>query len=55
MEKKEELREYMVKILDFAYAISLDKDNNDEGIAKTMAEEIQLYGVRILEIIDNDN
>lgn len=45
-----ELSDYVEKIIDFAKAIVLDKENQSaESIAVTMAEEIEHYGSKVLE------
>lgn len=49
----EKVKEYITKIIDFAYAITLDEDSVSEGIALTMVKEIQSYGIKILDIVTN--
>ena len=51
----ERVQNYIVKMVDFARAISLDEDNiSAGGVALTMAEEIQSYGVRTLDLIEEE-
>lgn len=50
--KKSELEDYLVKIVNFAKAINLDEDNvSADGIALTMADEIQTYGTKALDLV----
>lgn len=50
--KKSELEDYLVKIVNFAKAINLDEDNvSADGIALTMADEIQAYGTKALDLV----
>lgn len=50
--KKSELEDYLVKIVNFAKAINLDEDNvSADGIALTMADEIQTYGAKALDLV----
>ena len=52
--KKTEIENCVYKILDFAKAIILDKKNQSaESIATTMAEEIEEYGNKVLESLNN--
>ena len=45
----------LIKIIDFARAISLDEDNiSAGGIALTMADEIQSYGAKALDLITGE-
>ena len=45
----------LIKIINFARAISLDKDNvSAGGIALTMADEIQSYGANALDLITGE-
>lgn len=51
---KTEIENCICKILDFAKAIVLDKKNQSaESIATTMAEEIEEYGNKVLESLNN--
>jgi hypothetical protein len=52
MEEVQKLKNFIVKIVDFAYAISLDeKSSSKAGIACTMSEEIQQYAGKALETL----
>ena len=45
----------LIKIINFARAISLDEDNIPAGgIALTMADEIQSYGANALDLITGE-
>ena len=47
-----EVQDCLEKILDFARAISLDGEDMTAGcIALTMADEIQAYGVKALDLL----
>lgn len=47
------LKDYTIRILNFTKAILLDEDCvSAGGIAITMANEIQSYGVRILDLLE---
>ena len=51
----ERVENSLIKIVDFARAISLDKDNvSAGGIALTMADEIQSYGAMALDLITGE-
>lgn len=51
----ERVENYISKIVDFARAISLDEDNIVAGgIALTMADEIQSYGARALDLLNDE-
>jgi hypothetical protein len=51
MEGKNAVRECLVKMMDFAYAILLDKESSG-GITLTMSEEIRRYGEKAMEALD---
>lgn len=45
----------LVKIIDFARAISLDEESiTAGGIAVTMADEIQSYGAKALDLLTDE-
>ena len=45
----------LVRIINFARAISLDEDNiSAGGIALTMADEIQSYGAKALDLMTGE-
>lgn len=51
-EAKEKVQDCLIKILDFARAISLDQEDMTTGcIALTMADEIQNYGNEALGLL----
>lgn len=53
--KLEKIEDCILKIVDFAKAISLDEDNVAAGgIALTMAEEIRSYSTKVLDLIKSD-
>lgn len=53
---KGKVQDYLIKIVNFARAISLDEENvAAEGIALTMAEEIQNYGAMALDLLTGEN
>lgn len=52
MEEVQKLKNFIVKIVDFAYAIELDEKNvSKAGIAGTMSTEIQQYAGKALETL----
>lgn len=51
MEGKDAVRESIVKMMDFAYAILLDRESAG-GIALTMGAEIRRYGEKAIEALD---
>ena len=54
MKDTEKLTEYLIKIVNFAKAIALDEDNvSADGIAITMAEEINSYAAKALELLES--
>lgn len=53
--KQKRIEDSLIKIIDFARAISLDKENVAAGgIALTMADEIQSYGARALDLLTGE-
>lgn len=53
MNEMSAIKECLVRMIDFAYAIGMDeKSPNSGGIALTMSEAIQDYGAKALEIMD---
>lgn len=53
--EKQKIKSYVIKMIDFACAISIDeKSVKPAGLALTMSEAIQDYGVKLLELLDCD-
>lgn len=52
MNNSEILQDYIIRIADFARAITLDDCYVAGSLAKTMASEIQDYASKALEIIE---
>lgn len=53
MTNTEKLNDYLVKIMDFARAITLDEKNIPSGsVVLTMADEIQNYGLKAMELLE---
>ena len=52
MKDSQKLKELIISMVDFAYAIKLDeKTVQSGGIAVTMSEAIQEYGAKAIEIL----
>lgn len=49
------VKQYVCKIIDYAYAISLDEKNDKMGLALTMADSILECGQKIMEILNSEN